>query len=233
MSYLNDSLSENDMTHARRTIGDFIKGKLPYLQTCNALSAVAGAEDVVTRIQTIMEVTDDQLPMPAEARPADPKLRAKQRPWSSAEDARLLAGIHRFGLDSWQSVATFVGNGRSKAQCAQRWTRGLDPKLRKCSWTAQEDMQLVMLVLQLGPNRWTRIAGEIGNRCDVQCRYRFKQLQRDDHFFERFGFSISAIVKRQEPKQKGGTQRTVGQQMWLMMQPQMIIGRQEEPRPAQ
>jgi hypothetical protein len=232
MLWISEPLNANDMALARRTLADFIKQKLTFAQACKALSPIVGSGDVLTRIHAILEVTDDPLPTPAEDRPPEPEPRAKQRPWSSAEDARLLAGIHRFGLDAWQSVATFVGNARSKAQSAQRWTRGLDPKLRKCTWTAQEDTQLVMLVLQHGPNHWTRIAGELGNRSDVQCRYRFKQLQRDDRFFERFGFPISAISKRQDPNQKGAQAppalRTVGQQMWLMMQPKVIMGRQEE-----
>jgi len=28
-------------------------------------------------------------------------------------------------------VASFVGNGRTRAQCAQRWSRGLNPKICK------------------------------------------------------------------------------------------------------
>jgi hypothetical protein len=234
MSYVSESLNPDGMALARRTIADFIKQKLSHAQACKALSPILGSSDALTRIRAILEVTNDPIPTPADDRPAE--TRAKQRHWSSAEDARLLAGIHRFGLDAWQSVATVVGNGRSKAQCAQRWTRGLDPKLRKCTWTAQEDRQLVMLVLQHGPNRWTRIANEIGNRCDVQCRYRFKHLQKDDRFFERFGFPSSAVAKRQGPKQKGaeaaGGMGTVGQQMWLMMQPNVMMGRQEAPEPG-
>jgi hypothetical protein len=34
------------------------------------------------------------------------------------------------------------------------------------------------MVERFGQKAWTRIAMEFGNRCDVQCRYRFNQLQQ-------------------------------------------------------
>ena len=73
-------------------------------------------------------------------------------------------------------MAQFVGNSRTKAQCCQRWSRGLDPKISKIQWTREEDQKLLDLVAQYGQKSWTKIAAEFGNRCDVQCRYRYKQL---------------------------------------------------------
>jgi hypothetical protein len=105
--------------------------------------------------------------------------RRKPRTWSAAEDIRLLAGIHRFGLENWGIVAGFVGNGRTRAQCAQRWVRGLDPRISKDQWSEEDDQRLIQLVREEGATGWSKIAAGIGNRSDVQCRDHFFQLQRD------------------------------------------------------
>jgi hypothetical protein len=82
------------------------------------------------------------------------------------------------------SVAAFVGNSRTKSQCCQRWARGLDPNINKTKWTAEQDANLMMLVAVFGDKAWSRISAEIGNRCDIQCRYRYKQLLKDVRFPE-------------------------------------------------
>jgi len=104
--------------------------------------------------------------------------RKKPRLWTPLEDERLKTAISMFGTTKWTSVSEFVGNGRSQSQCSQRWTRGLNPDLRKVSWTKEEDDLLLHTIKELGTKSWTRIASIIPNRCDVQCRYRYQQLQK-------------------------------------------------------
>jgi hypothetical protein len=104
--------------------------------------------------------------------------RRKTRPWTHKEDMRLLAGIHKEGMDNWVGVANFVGNGRTRAQCAQRWFRGLDPRICKDQWTSEEEEKLFKLLQDHGLKGWTAIASEMGNRSDVQCRYHYLQMKR-------------------------------------------------------
>lgn len=106
-------------------------------------------------------------------------MRKKTRPWSQTEDTRLLAGVHRYGLDNWILVAKFVGNCRTRAQCAQRWFRGLDPRICKEQWSPEEELKLLNLLRTNKNKGWTNIASGMGNRSDVQCRYHFLQMQRD------------------------------------------------------
>lgn len=106
-------------------------------------------------------------------------LRKKTRPWQPQEDTRLLAGMLRYGLDNWVAVAKFVGNGRTRAQCAQRWSRGLDPKISKDQWTQEDENKLINLMRENRNKGWTAISQGMGNRSDVQCRYHFLQMQRD------------------------------------------------------
>lgn len=105
--------------------------------------------------------------------------RRKSHCWTSSEDERLLAGVHRYGLDNWSSVAHFVGNERTRSQCSQRWFRGIDPRLSKNLWTREEDNMLISLVSFYGDRAWTKISSKLGNRSDVQCRYHYKQIHKD------------------------------------------------------
>lgn len=99
--------------------------------------------------------------------------------WTTYEDEKLLAAIHRFGVDNWSSIARFVGNSRTRSQCSQRWFRGLDPRLSKNQWTREEESMLIQLVSTYGDRSWTRVASKLGNRSDVQCRYHYKQIHKE------------------------------------------------------
>lgn len=104
--------------------------------------------------------------------------RKKTKVWTIEEDQRLLAAIDKYGTENWKLIAKMVGNGRNRSQCSQRWLRGLNPTLRKEPWSSDEDERLLRAVKKYGARGWTKIGEVVGNRCDVQCRYRFLQLQR-------------------------------------------------------
>lgn len=82
----------------------------------------------------------------------------------------------RFGLDNWSKVSKFVGNNRTRGQCSQRWSRGLNPSISRVEWNPKEDSMLMNYVKIHGNKRWSKISSLLGNRSDVQCRYRYKQL---------------------------------------------------------
>jgi hypothetical protein len=105
-------------------------------------------------------------------------VKRRQNPWSVIEDNRLLRAILELGLENWGAVAQFVGCGRSRGQCSQRWNRGLNPQLRKQAWSPEEECLLRELVARHGMKAWTQIAQGVSTRSDVQCRYHFMQLQR-------------------------------------------------------
>jgi hypothetical protein len=143
----------------------------------DAISRVIGrCVDFPNRIHAILTVPDE--PPERHAIPLSQDGSRRQNPWSKDEDNRLLRGIQKYSVDNWAAVARFVGNGRSRAQCSQRWNRGLNPQLNKRLWSREDDERLRALVLRYGVKAWTRIAHEMGTRSDIQCRYHFLQLQR-------------------------------------------------------
>jgi hypothetical protein len=135
--------------------------------------------DPLDRISAILAVpSEPPLAPPEEPSESPASLRRKPRPWTASEDVRLLAGIHRFGLNDWATIAHFVGGGRQRSQCVQRWTRGLDPRLAKTPWTPEEERKLLIVMRELGHTAWTRISAAMGDRSDTQCRYHFSQMTR-------------------------------------------------------
>ncbi|KAH0790832.1 Myb-like DNA-binding domain containing protein [Histomonas meleagridis] len=176
------SLSQEETTKLRQAFEDYLFEKISYRECQQILNNIVGRDDALARIRDIINIPDEPLPYHEENDLDDSiSLRKKTRTWTSQEDQRLLAAVARFGLDNWQAIAQFLGNGRNRAQCSQRWTRGLNPKISKKNWDSTEDAKLINLVKQYGDKAWTKIAGVMGNRSDVQCRYRYKQLTYDEN----------------------------------------------------
>jgi hypothetical protein len=168
--------------HTRLTdiIKHLIENPTAYPDCAKASAALAGTSHPIDKLIEILQVPPDPIPNNNDSSSSDgSNSRKKSRPWSPYEDSRLLSGIYRYGIDNWTTISRFVGNGRTRSQCSQRWQRGLDPRLSRDPWTYAEDVCLLRLVQTFGDKSWTHIATKMGNRSDVQCRYRFKQMQRD------------------------------------------------------
>jgi hypothetical protein len=154
----------------------FVQDKVPYADCMQTSLSLTGTSQPVEKLYEIMTVPND--PIPFEGSSGD-QARKKSRSWTPYEDSRLVAGIYRYGADNWTSICRFVGNGRTRSQCAQRWQRGLDPRLSKDNWSCREDIYLTQLVQCYGDKSWTQIASKMGNRSDIQCRYHYKQMQKE------------------------------------------------------
>lgn len=172
-------LDSNIFPIVRKSISNFVEGKVDYMETVRIFTALVGSSNPIDKIHEILTLPDDPIPDVKEDTKDDTRRRRKTRTWSSLEDMRLLAGVHKYGLDSWSNVCYFVGNGRTRAQCSQRWLRVLDPKISKDQWSQHESAELLRLVEEYGEKKWMKIATELGNRSDVQCRYHYLQLMRE------------------------------------------------------
>jgi hypothetical protein len=109
---------------------------------------------------------------------ATPSGKAPAIHWTAKEDWILADCVARFGLGEWNRIAHHVGHGRTRAQCAQRWFRCIDPSITKGRWESEEDDQLLQIVQRLGGKNWVQIAREMKTRSDVQCRHRYLYLER-------------------------------------------------------
>lgn len=93
--------------------------------------------------------------------------------WTPEEDQLLRDLVKMYGGKNWKQVADKVGNGRTRAQCAHRWQKVLNPDLKKGSWTSEEDELLTKAVEQVGVDKWSEVAAKVPQRNGKQCRERW------------------------------------------------------------
>jgi hypothetical protein len=140
-------------------------------------------------------------PSPPEERDSDDNSRKKTRSWTTSEDYRLIMGVHLYGENNWSEVSEFVGGGRTRSQCSQRWCRVIDPKISKEHWTTEEEKKLLQLVKKYGDKSWIKVAQEMNGRSDVQCRYKYKKLSsQHDNSSDSFGTAPAYQKYKQDAK---------------------------------
>jgi hypothetical protein len=165
----NGNLAAQTKHTLQRCLRDYISESIPFEECATILQSIVPNLSFLTEVRVILAT-------PAYDDTGSPAFRRDHR-WEGDEDRRLLAAIHRYGATDWGTIAAFVGRGRTKAQCAQRWRRSLDPALRRHRWLPVEDATLVVAVKRHGERAWNRVAADLKSRCDVQCRGRWKTIK--------------------------------------------------------
>jgi hypothetical protein len=157
----------------RNSLSWYLLGNKTIEETKSVFNSIIGNSTPADKISMILWELNRRPP------PITSEIAANKgiRYWNEAEDRRLLAGIYQFGPKNWTKVSEFVGSGRKRGQCSQRWSRGLNPEISKSMWSKKEEEELLKLVEKYGEGSWTKISGELRNRSDAQCRYHFKQVK--------------------------------------------------------
>lgn len=177
----------------------FITREMSDKQAIAKCIEVSGTSAPMDKLLTSLDVPNEPIPS------YDSKSFKKVSNWTSYEDQRLIAAISKYGTSDFNVISKFVGNGRNKLQCVQRWQRSLDPTINKNQWTDEEDYQLLESVKTFGDKKWSKVATLVPGRTDVQCRYRYqliikkypehvesiKQKQRSQHQNSEFGTKLT------------------------------------------
>jgi hypothetical protein len=80
---------------------------------------------------------------------------------------------------NWKNAETQFP-GKTSQQLFERWTKVLDPRLLKGSWTRQEDEVIIQYVRTYGCQSWTKLSQLLPGRIGKQCRERwFNHLNPD------------------------------------------------------
>ncbi|OHS92798.1 Myb-like DNA-binding domain containing protein [Tritrichomonas foetus] len=142
--------------------------------------------NAIRHIQRLCSLTNAPLPPPGAALVSNRSglfqmVKVSDRKWTHDEDDRLLVAVSLFGYDNWSKISQFVGSGRSRAHCLQRWIRTLNPFISSEPWSQEEDNMLSKNVDQFGEHSWITVASKMGNRTDLQCKYRYGQLTNMIH----------------------------------------------------
>ncbi|XP_040180082.1 snRNA-activating protein complex subunit 4 isoform X2 [Rana temporaria] len=105
----------------------------------------------------------------------------KRSEFTKEEDEMLKHFVQRMRVGEhipYKKISYFM-EGRDGLQLLYRWTKCLDPSLRKGPWTKEEDEMLLKAVAKYG-ERWYKIRFDVPGRSDVQCRERYvKGLRKD------------------------------------------------------
>ncbi|KFP32420.1 snRNA-activating protein complex subunit 4, partial [Colius striatus] len=99
----------------------------------------------------------------------------KRKEWTKSEDQMLLELVQEMRVGShipYKKIAYYM-EGRDSAQLIYRWTKSVDPSLKKGSWTPEEDAMLLAAVKKYGERDWYKIRTEVPGRSDAQCRDRY------------------------------------------------------------
>jgi hypothetical protein len=87
-----------------------------------------------------------------------------KKPWSPAEDLRMLELVKSHGAGKWAVIASYLP-GRNGKQCRERWHNQLNPAIKKSPWTSEEDNIIMEMQAKYG-NRWAKITEKLPGRTD-------------------------------------------------------------------
>ncbi|EAX97060.1 Myb-like DNA-binding domain containing protein [Trichomonas vaginalis G3] len=155
---------------------NLITNKVSYQEAKLKSISLVGVSDPIDRLYSLLLVPDEPLPTRHSSRKYSSSRGSNS--WNKIEDQRLLAGIRRYGLSEFKKISVFVGNGRNRGQCSQRWHRSLNPLINKTTWTQEEDLLLIEAVNRVGNHCWSKVAQEFNGSTDVQCRYRYQLISK-------------------------------------------------------
>ncbi|NWX96864.1 SNPC4 protein, partial [Nothoprocta ornata] len=99
----------------------------------------------------------------------------KRKEWTKEEDRMLADLIQEMRVGShipYKKIAYYM-EGRDSTQLIYRWTKSVDPSLKKGPWTPEEDAMLLAAVKKYGARDWYKIRTEVPGRSDAQCRDRY------------------------------------------------------------
>ncbi|XP_037735389.1 snRNA-activating protein complex subunit 4 isoform X1 [Chelonia mydas] len=106
----------------------------------------------------------------------------KRKEWTKEEDQMLLQLVQEMRVGShipYKKIAYYM-EGRDSMQLIYRWTKSVDPSLRKGFWTPEEDAKLLAAVAKYGERDWYKIRTEVPGRSDAQCRDRYLNALHHD-----------------------------------------------------
>ncbi|XP_006900696.1 PREDICTED: snRNA-activating protein complex subunit 4 [Elephantulus edwardii] len=99
----------------------------------------------------------------------------KRKEWTEEEDSMLTQLVQEMRVGShipYRRIVYYM-EGRDSMQLIYRWTKSLDPRLRKGCWAPEEDAKLLQAVAKHGAHDWFKIREEVPGRSDAQCRDRY------------------------------------------------------------
>ena len=152
---------------------NYLKNKISANVAAKRITALFGKEMALSEVNAVFKAFSMKIPLEEYKKNFIKNMPRKSGGWSNIEDEKLIEAVKKLGTNDWQAISDFVGNGRTKSQCSQRWERTLDPTISREEWSHEETQKLINAVKKYGLKSWVKVAKFVGSRSDVQCRYKY------------------------------------------------------------
>ncbi|XP_021047585.1 snRNA-activating protein complex subunit 4 isoform X2 [Mus pahari] len=144
----------------------------------------------------------------------------KRKEWTEEEDHMLTQLVQEMRVGNhipYRKIVYFM-EGRDSMQLIYRWTKSLDPSLKRGLWAPEEDAKLLQAVAKYGAQDWFKIREEVPGRSDAQCRDRYirrlhfslkkgrwnaKEEQQLIQLIEKYGVGHWARIASELPHRSG------------------------------
>ncbi|XP_076793752.1 snRNA-activating protein complex subunit 4 isoform X2 [Arvicanthis niloticus] len=144
----------------------------------------------------------------------------KRKEWTAEEDHMLTQLVQEMRVGNhipYRRIVYFM-EGRDSMQLIYRWTKSLDPSLKRGFWAPEEDAKLLQAVAKYGAQDWFKIREEVPGRSDAQCRDRYirrlhfslkkgrwnaKEEQQLIQLIEKYGVGHWARIASELPHRSG------------------------------
>lgn len=144
----------------------------------------------------------------------------KRKEWTEEEDHMLTQLVQEMRVGNhipYRKIVYFM-EGRDSMQLIYRWTKSLDPSLKRGFWAPEEDAKLLQAVAKYGAQDWFKIREEVPGRSDAQCRDRYirrlhfslkkgrwnaKEEQQLIQLIEKYGVGHWARIASELPHRSG------------------------------
>lgn len=93
----------------------------------------------------------------------------------------------------WTKVAKLL-HGRRSGSCRMRWTKHLDPSIKKGNWTIEEDNIVLAGVAKYGRS-WVTIGQQLPGRCEADILSRYLSLSQAQNVCENWSEDEDTLLR--------------------------------------